>query len=1415
MSILGYPSPPGDSVRGIHPSVGLQLQGNYLSGDLTLLGMTSVVNGTCCLPSAADPTVCAAYNVLTRTGVSVSLPPSSFICQPTPRLWPTLPSYVVVQPQLGFGITPQDTSTVATAAQLTAALAPILACWNYGPYNDCTQQTGHANNQPLQLLARQVTITAHLQMSPYVLGDPGASYMIPGVGQSLVLIGDATACGGPCRLTLPPGTTDRHFRLLRSALKLVNIALIGGVSPSDSTAKYANGVFKYGTGQLGFWGGGAVYLDTGSVLLMQNAALINNTGFPNGGAVYSDNPYPGAVVLQNVVASSNVQTLAPGTLSTYVFQQPPSGGVVHATNNVVMQNCTMTNNSAAGAGGVVSAGLSVQISSSTLTNNSAGVNGGAVYISRLGRYLSFDLFGVPQTTVQPVGVGPFFNQNITISASTLSNNAAGSDGFGGALYMSQGSAAQLSAVTANGNQAGLGGGAVFGDGLTVTGSVFNSNSVSSPAALVPDACSPFGGGAISVAGSGGLSVTSSSFTNNFGATQGGALLAAYAPPAAGGVWAPATLFNVTMNGNVVITGGGGAAVLNGAAVNITSLSCSNNVAGALADGGCLNVLQPGGGFVLAGTSRLVNNSAGQGGALSITCGVECASTQSCAGVPAYSVSGATFSGNSATEQGGAVFVYGGGLSLTGSAVTQNVASGVSAQGGGILVREFDTYALSTPALSITGTSVSNNSVSLVPIQGVMMGASYNAFLGAGNGGGIFIAAAQPADVRLLAGSAVNGNSALNGGGAFVYGTAALTVTSAAVSNNVAAGTGGGLVIQSALPTGVSGRRRELLTAAPGVSATLTSATLSGNAAATGGAVTLNSGSSLTASGSTFAGNSAVNGAVFALSVLGAPAGAPTPQLSLTSTTASGNAATVSGGLFYTDATTGVSLNPPPSVGAGCTLGNSAPSGADGLVTEAQGFSLSTSALSAKSGTKLPAFSVTLLDSLGQVLNESTGLVFVVTANGTGLGGQTSVNYAAGAATFDLLKLSDDIGTVYQLTVTLKSTLLAALDGSTRTLLATVAPCSGSEVFEATSKTCQCGDNSIFTADGGCACKPGFYDTLFGVGAASPTCKACPLGGACTTGTVGAAAGYWRETTASADFYKCREGLCVEEIVSGPLGSNAPAADAPAPSGRRRHRRQLLQLNVTVPQNCVEGNGGPLCALCIPGYSLQSGVCAPCDPKDAFDNWSQGSKGGLLIGCIIAGLIILAFALFQPIVPALERSATAMTEAAGSATERLKACITCACCRSKPREPIPAASTEGAAAHHNGANGKHDKEAKKHNGTVAEAREQAMDHIVSSNAAFAMGGFASALAGDDGGDEDDGEGSNSGGGFDEGIAEHLDFMDELEEKLEKLQKISKIIVKCARVHALPSFWPCVSDAFLSRSQQLLPGSWLLFCIVPIR
>ena len=292
----------------------------------------------------------------------------------------------------------------------------------------------------------------------------------------------------------------------------------------------------------------------------------------------------------------------------------------------------------------------------------------------------------------------------------------------------------------------------------------------------------------------------------------------------------------------------------------------------------------------------------------------------------------------------------------------------------------------------------------------------------------------------------------------------------------------------------------------------------------------------------------------------------------------------------------------------------------------------------------------------------------------------------------------------------------------------------------------------------CACDFGYYDTLFGANLTAPICDTCPLGGKCVTGFVGAAAGFWRESTRSAFFYQCREGNCVEEDVSGPL-IIPPNITA---------RRKLLQLagNASVPSNCVEGNAGPLCALCLPGYSLQSGVCAPCDPKDAFDNWSDGSKGGLLIGCAAAGVIIIAFALFQPLSPGLELAANRIVDAASAAAawlkEALASCVACVC-RSSAAEPSAS---------------KIDEDAARDPGSGSPSQVPLASMRNAGAASLGLGGLAMAGGDDDGGgeEEDDGE---SGSESDGAVDVVLDFQDELEEMLEKLQKYAKIIVKCGK------------------------------------
>ena len=212
--------------------------------------------------------------------------------------------------------------------------------------------------------------------------------------------------------------------------------------------------------------------------------------------------------------------------------------------------------------------------------------------------------------------------------------------------------------------------------------------------------------------------------------------------------------------------------------------------------------------------------------------------------------------------------------------------------------------------------------------------------------------------------------------------------------------------------------------------------------------------------------------------------------------------------------------------------------------------------------------------------------------------------------------------------------------------------------------CQpCPENSkVATSNPGqCACSNGYYDTLYGSDLLQPACMACPFGGVCDTGFVAAAAGFWRETTRSDVFYRCREGKCLAEVVIGPLslhnGTNATSS-----AGRR-----LLQLggggsNATnssaEPTNCVEGAAGPLCAICLPGYALQSGECLPCNPDDAWENWSSGSKTGLLVGVMIAAIIIILFAFFQPLLPAVERFANAVVDAVKSCFSATKSRITC-------------------------------------------------------------------------------------------------------------------------------------------------------------
>jgi len=334
----------------------------------------------------------------------------------------------------------------------------------------------------------------------------------------------------------------------------------------------------------------------------------------------------------------------------------------------------------------------------------------------------------------------------------------------------------------------------------------------------------------------------------------------------------------------------------------------------------------------------------------------------------------------------------------------------------------------------------------------------------------------------------------------------------------------------------------------------------------------------------------------------------------------------------------------------------------------------------------------------------------------------------------------------------------------------------------------CPRNSVTSPNdaGRCACEAGYYDTLHGGNVTAPVCAACPIGGACTTGFVGAAEGWWRADTRSAVFYQCRVDECLLENITGPLSAlQLPPPPPGSPS-----------------DNCVDGNTGPFCAVCKDGYALQSGACAPCKPQDAWDSWSQRSKAGLLVGCIVAGLFVLAIAFLQPVWPALERATDAAisgaTEGARRASDAGSACFRRCCCRGPP--PVDAApvktvddtpteteSLSSKAGADVPAAGQDPQSIAA--GQIARLGHfhhtrridvNAVNHSLAANAAFAVGNVAAFVAEVDGGAEEE---DTAGAGVAAGVERQTDFLDRLEEAIMQIKAAGKILIKCV-CFALP-------------------------------
>jgi LPXTG-site transpeptidase (sortase) family protein len=442
--------------------------------------------------------------------------------------------------------------------------------------------------------------------------------------------------------------------------------------------------------------GGAVFQNAGSLTVgnTSSVSFINNSSSGNGGAI-----------------SHNVGTMI--VTGLFMGNSASFGGALYYTTSVgtfTVSNSTFTNNSAvdpAGAAGAIRSGGNFTLIDSDFTNNSTVVNGGAIWHTTNSLNISgstFDgnyssglgdggaIYLVSATGTVTVDNTNFDNQNnagiddgaglyidsgvVEVNGGGFTGNTATGNG-GGIVVGANGTltVGNTSGVNFSNNTAGVGGGAIYHNGITpfsISNSTFQNN-----AALL-------NGGAILVADPlASLTITGSAFTGNTSIDDGGAIV---------NNANPATITNSTFQNNT-ITGiapnNDGGAILNTATADGTTIRLSTFISNSVtntndnnARGGA--IANSGANFVLANVTFSGNSAnetaaaAGnaQGGAVWLNDNA--------------TIHNVTFSGNSASQtgtgaaDGGNLFQNAGIPTVANSILNGGTENGAAGNCGGVI-----------------------------------------------------------------------------------------------------------------------------------------------------------------------------------------------------------------------------------------------------------------------------------------------------------------------------------------------------------------------------------------------------------------------------------------------------------------------------------------------------------------------------------------------------------------------------------------------------------------------------------------------------------------------------------------------------------------------------------------------------------
>ncbi len=411
-----------------------------------------------------------------------------------------------------------------------------------------------------------------------------------------------------------------------------------------------------------------------NIILTDGNASAGGNFATQGGAILNEG---GRLVLDHVTIRNSQSTFA-------------AGAIENVAGTTIVKNSLIENNQSDYGGGIDSLGTLTLINTTVRYNHATAHTGGGLDVSGTVMISNSQIYS--NSAIAEDGGGIYSLGQLTLTNVTLSDNSAN---VGGGIE-NHGGTATLNNCTISGNSATqMGGGLysfVFGTTTTVNNSTFSGNTA-------------MDGGGIYINEFDTLMLNHSTLSGN-SATNGGGIFF---------YRSSATVNASTLSGNTATSGGGIYVFAGGPELDYSTLS-GNSASG---DGGGIYLASIEASAVLSYSTLSGNSASGNGGGLYSSSGaaelhystVRGNSAQYGGGLYnsgylAYvTANNSTFSGNSATRQGGGLYLANQSVIYLPANLTNSTLSGNSAlqQGGGIY---------NNSDLQLLNVTLSNNSATI-------------------------------------------------------------------------------------------------------------------------------------------------------------------------------------------------------------------------------------------------------------------------------------------------------------------------------------------------------------------------------------------------------------------------------------------------------------------------------------------------------------------------------------------------------------------------------------------------------------------------------------------------------------------------------------------------------------------------------